>query len=218
MKRLSSVVALLAAGLFSLPLAASAQQTTASRPQPATSAVERDLRVFSDWVSAKMDKAEAGARREWPRMMADYDRQSQRLDRAVDSLSVQSRREYKAQKERYQTWAAAQQRLEAQGQRPETAQQLQNRLLNQQVVISRAAPAELPDLYEHLLDYTREHHRQWQPQDWMAASDVMTRLNGRYEQVRTQLPLNERLNIRTLQGEFRTLETARATKEYWRDK
>ncbi|QIX62601.1 hypothetical protein FY528_05620 [Hymenobacter lutimineralis] len=216
MKRcLLSLAVLAALGLT--PLAAAAQQSTSSTT-PTSSAVERDLRTFVDWVSEKMDKAEAGARREWPKMMADFDRQSQRLDRATDSLSVQSKREYAAEKARYKAWAAEQRRLEAQAREPETAQQAQDRLLNENVVINRARATELPDLYERLLATTREQRRQWTQRDWAAASEVLSRLNGRYEQVRQQLGLEERLRIRTLQGEFRTLEGARATKEYLSEK
>lgn len=216
MKRLSFAFALLAAGLSLSPVAASAQQTGATRAtQPSSAAAERDLRSFVDWVSEKMDKAEAGARREWPGMMADFDRQSKRLDKAADSLSVQSRREYSAQKARYQVWSEEQQRLEAQAKQPETAQQAQNRLLNEQVTISRAPAADLPELYEHLLANTREQRRQWTLQDWALASDVLTRLNTRYEKVRQQLTLEQRLRVRSLQGEFRTLEAARAGKEVY---
>lgn len=218
MKRCLLSFAILAA-LGLTPLAASAQQSTAtSSAAPTSAAVERDLRRFVDWVSQKMDKAEAGARREWPKMMADFDRQSQRLDRATDSLSVQSKREYAAEKARYKAWAAEQRRLEAQARQPETAQQTQDRLLNEKVVVGRARATELPDLYERLLATTREQRRQWTQQDWAAASEVLTRLNSRYEQVRQQLGLEERLRIRTLQGEFRTLEGARATKEYLSEK
>lgn len=216
MKRSLFSFAVLAALGFT-PLAASAQQST-TNPTPAASAVERDLRTFADWVSQKMDKAEAGARREWPRMMADFDRQTQRLDRATDSLSTQSKREYAAEKARYRAWAEEQRRLEAQARQPETAQQVQDRLLNEKVVVSRARATELPDLYERLLATTRDQRRQWTQRDWAAASEVLSRLNGRYEQVRQQLGIEERLRIRTLQGEFRTLEGARATKEYLSEK
>ncbi|MCR5886933.1 hypothetical protein LRS06_03905 [Hymenobacter sp. J193] len=222
MKRCLLSFSVFAAALAGAPLSASAQQTTdastTTTPTPASSAVERDLRTFTDWVSQTMTKAEAGARREWPRLMSDFDRQSQRLDRAADSLSVQSRREYAAEKARYKEWAAEQRRLEAQARQPETTQQTQDRLLNEKVQVSRARATELPDLYERLLITTREQKRQWTQRDWAAASEVLSRLNARYELVRQQLSLEERLRIRTLQGEFRTLEGARATKEYLSEK
>lgn len=205
--------ALLGAAILLAPLTAAAQQTTKPAPTKTSSTVERDLRRFSDWVSEKMDRAEDGARREWPNMMADYDRQRARLDRATDSLSVQSRREYAAQKSRYQTWAAEQQRLDSAARQPATAAETQRRLLGEEVNIKRARATELPDLYGRLIETTREQRRQWTAADWTAASVVLTRLNERYEEVRTQLPTEDRLRVRSWQAEFRTLEKARNAKE-----
>ncbi|GAB2474520.1 hypothetical protein GCM10011375_24420 [Hymenobacter qilianensis] len=203
-----------AASLVLVPLTAAAQQTQepVSSTKP-VSAVERDLRRFSDWVSEKVTRAEEGARREWPSVMADYDRQSARLDRATDSLSVQSRREYAAQKARYQTWAAEQQRLDSAARQPETVAQVQSRLLGENVNINRARATELPGLYARLLETTHDQRRRWTAAEWSQASAVLSRLNARYEEVRTQLPTKDRLDVRSWQAEFRTLEKARDVKE-----
>ncbi|UYZ65073.1 DUF6565 domain-containing protein [Hymenobacter weizhouensis] len=209
--------ALLAAGLLLAP-ATYAQQQPRPTPGSATaSGVERDLRIFSDWVNDKLDRAEASARREMPKVTAEFDRQSRRLDRAVDSLTAESKREYSTQKARYQRWATRQDSLDQAARRPETAQQAQRRLLNEDVNISRARPTELPDLYLRLLETMRADRKNWTQADWSAASAVLSRLNARYEQVREQLPLEERLRIRSLQGEFRTLEKARDVKDVMRE-
>ena len=42
---------------------------------------------------------------------------------------------------------------------------------------------------------------------------MLARLNQRYEQVRTTLPIEERLRIRSFQGEFHTLRGARQAKD-----
>jgi hypothetical protein len=203
-----------AASLVAVPLTAAAQQTQqpASTKQP-VSAVERDLRRFGDWVSEKVTKAEDGARREWPSVMADYDRQSARLDRATDSLSVQSRREYAAQKARYKVWAAEQQRLDSAANEPATVADTQSRLLGEKVNISRARATELPALYARLLESTHDQRRRWTAAEWSEASAVLSRLNARYEEVRTQRPTTDRLDVRSWQAEFRTLEKARDVKE-----
>lgn len=189
---------------------AAAQTTTPARPQ---SKAETELRSFSAWVNQQVDKADASARRNWPALMASFDRQSQRLDRATDSLSAQSKREYGQQKTRYQEWAAEQQRLENQAAQPATAQQAQRRLLNEDVQISKARAEEMPDLYARFIDATRARRRQWTEAEWAEASTVLSTLNARYAQVRTQLPMEERLRIRSWQGEFRTLEKARNMKD-----
>lgn len=214
---------LLAAGLVAAPLAAQAQQTTKApapkRPAASNtaSAVERDLRVFSDWVNDKIDRVAEGVARETPRVAAEFDRQSQRIDRAVDSLTVEGKREYNTQKARYRAWSLRQDSLDRAAGRPETAQRAQDRLLGEKVVLGSARASELPDLYGRFIDNTRAQRRQWSAADWSAASTVLARLNARYEQVRDQLPLEERLRIRSWQGEFRTLEKARDVKDVMRE-
>lgn len=223
MKRLVFPLSLLVATL-ALVSTAQAQQTTTQKPatqktttQTSTSqtvsGVEKDLRVFSDWVSDKLNRAEAGVRREMPRISAEFDRQSKRIDRGVDSLSTQGKREYSDQKKRYEDWAAKQDSLDAKARRPETAQQTQDRLLGEKVVLSSARATELPDLYARFIGSTREQRRQWTAADWSKAGVVLSNLNARYAQVREQLPLEDRVRIRSWQGEFRTLEAARDAKE-----
>ncbi|UOQ67358.1 hypothetical protein [Hymenobacter volaticus] len=223
MKRFAFPLSLLLATL-ALASTTQAQQTTTQKPatqktttQTSTSqtvsGVEKDVRVFSDWVSDKLNRAEVSVRREMPRISAEFDRQSKRIDRSVDSLSAQGKREYGDQKKRYEDWAAKQDSLDAKARRPETAQQTQDRLLGEKVVLSSARATELPDLYARFIGSTREQRRQWTAADWSKAGVVLSNLNARYAQVREQLPLEDRVRIRSWQGEFRTLEAARDAKE-----
>ncbi|WP_139923995.1 DUF6565 domain-containing protein [Hymenobacter sp. DG01] len=217
---LFSLALLTGTGLLIAP-AAVAQQTPKTTKAPSasstTAGVERDLRVFSDWVNSKVDQAATTARRELPRLTEEFDRQSRRIDKAVDSLTVEGKREYSIQKVRYKKWATRQDSLDAAASRPATADQAQRRLLGEDVNISRARPTELPDLYFRLIETMRTDRKNWTQADWSAASAVLSRLNARYEQVREQLPLEERLRIRSLQGEFRTLEKARDVKDVIRE-
>lgn len=205
-----------------LTFSASAQQTPRKTTKPSTgtattAGLERDLADFSDWVSDKVDRAATTARRELPRISEEFDRQSRRIDKAVDSLTVEGKKEYSTQKVRYQRWATRQDSLDAAARRPATADQAQRRLLNEDVVISKARATELPDLYFRLIETMRADKQNWTQADWSAASAVLSRLNARYDQVRDQLPLEERLRIRSLQGEFRTLEKARNVKDVIRE-
>ena len=84
------------------------------------------------------------------------------------------------------------------------------RLLHESIDLSRVPAADIPDLYARFLDAVHTERRQWSAHDWAAASDTFAQLNQRYEAVRKDLPLNERINVRTYQGEFRTLEAAAA--------
>ena len=82
------------------------------------------------------------------------------------------------------------------------------RLLHESIDLSRVPAADLPDLYARFLEGVHAERRQWSARDWAAASETLAQLNQRYEAVRKDLPLNERINVRSYQGEFRTLEAA----------
>ncbi|WP_210517845.1 hypothetical protein [Hymenobacter terricola] len=94
-----------------------------------------------------------------------------------------------------------------------SADPFQQHLLGTQVNLAQAVASQLPDLYESFIGTTRAERRSWSYTDWDAASQVLARLNQRYEQVRTDLPLEERIRIRSFQGEFHTLRGARSVKE-----
>lgn len=90
---------------------------------------------------------------------------------------------------------------------------IQQHLLNSDVNLARVEGHQLPDLYERFIATTRDEHRNWSYADWDNAGVVLARLNQRYEQVRTALPIEERLRIRSFQGEFHTLRGARQAKD-----
>ena len=93
------------------------------------------------------------------------------------------------------------------------ADPVQQHLLASDVNLARTSASQLPDLYERFIATTRDERRAWSYTDWDAAGQVLARLNQRYEQVRTELPLDERLRIRSFQGEFHALRGARQVKD-----
>ena len=92
------------------------------------------------------------------------------------------------------------------------ADPVQQHLLSSTVDLAQAQAHELPDLYERFIGTTRDERRQWSYQDWDAAGQVLARLNERHAQVRTELPLEERLRIRSFQAEYHALRGARKVK------
>lgn len=85
--------------------------------------------------------------------------------------------------------------------------------LHESIDLSRLPASQLLAVYERFIEATRAQRRQWSAQDWDAASAALTRLNTRYEAVRLDLSLEDRLTVRTYQGEFRTLQGARRLKD-----
>jgi hypothetical protein len=109
--------------------------------------------------------------------------------------------------------ATAPARPVAPNQRRVTSDPLQQHLLGEEVNLAQARANELPDLYERFIATTRDERKQWSYRDWEAAAAVLARLNARYGEVRSELPIEERVRIRSFQGEFHTLKGARKVKE-----
>jgi hypothetical protein len=82
-------------------------------------------------------------------------------------------------------------------------------LIKESVDLNRATADQMPDLYGRFIDAVRDQRRQWTERDWTSASDALSRLNARYEAVRTGIDMEDRLRIRSWQAEFRTLQGAR---------
>jgi hypothetical protein len=81
--------------------------------------------------------------------------------------------------------------------------------LREKVVLSTATAPQLLRLYNEFIETVREERSGWKAADWDRASAVLSSLNARYEQVRTSFTLDDKLTIRSQQGEFQTLRTAR---------
>ncbi|MGI4883414.1 MAG: hypothetical protein ACRYFR_00470 [Janthinobacterium lividum] len=79
------------------------------------------------------------------------------------------------------------------------------------------APA-LLDAYARFIEKVRADRRGWNAANWSAAAAVLSSLNGRYEQVRANLVLDDKVTIRSQQAEFQTLRTARQLSDQVSDK
>lgn len=203
---------------------AAAQQPTPKKPaatkattKPAMTSLDQDLRVFSNWVDAKLELPMANVRLDWAGIEAEYARMTRRLDGATDSLSAQSRREYLGQKARYKVWAAENghpviAEVLMGTARDSAVNEVQSRLLGSTAPINRAMASALPDLYARLVEATRVQHRQWTTTSWAEANTVLNLLNTRYDQVGSQLTIEDRARVRSLQVEFRALEKVRDLK------
>ncbi|MCI1189575.1 hypothetical protein MON38_19300 [Hymenobacter sp. DH14] len=79
----------------------------------------------------------------------------------------------------------------------------------ERMTVSRLTAPQLLDTYTRFLDKVREDRREWTPNDWTRAANVLSALNGRYEQLRSTYTLDDKLTIRGVQGEFQALRTAK---------
>ena len=71
--------------------------------------------------------------------------------------------------------------------------------------------------YANFTDRVRDR-QSWKPADWAMASAVFSSLNGRYEQLRGVLSLDDKLTIRSQQAEYQAVRTARQFSDQVSDK
>lgn len=81
--------------------------------------------------------------------------------------------------------------------------------LREKVVLGTATAPQLLRLYSEFMDVVRSERTGWKPADWERAAAVLSSLNARYDQLRASFSLDDKLTIRSQQGEFQTLRTAR---------
>ncbi len=79
------------------------------------------------------------------------------------------------------------------------------------------APA-LLDAYGRFIEQVRADRRGWNAADWTNAAAVLSSLNSRYEQVRANFVLDDKVTIRSQQAEFQALRTARQLSNQVSDK
>ncbi|GAA4508510.1 hypothetical protein GCM10023172_40720 [Hymenobacter ginsengisoli] len=81
--------------------------------------------------------------------------------------------------------------------------------LREKVVVGTTTAPQLLRLYKEFIETVREERSGWKPADWERAAAVLSSLNARYDQLRSSFSLDDKLTIRSQQGEFQTLRTAR---------
>ena len=79
----------------------------------------------------------------------------------------------------------------------------------ERTTVARLTAPQLLDAYTRFIDKVRDDRRTWTSADWARAANVLSSLNGRYEQLRGTYTLDDKLTVRGAQGEFQALRTAR---------
>ena len=79
----------------------------------------------------------------------------------------------------------------------------------ERTTVARLTAPQLLDAYNRFIEKVREDRRAWSANDWARAANVLSSLNGRYEQLRSGYTLDDKLTVRGVQGEFQALRTAK---------
>lgn len=88
----------------------------------------------------------------------------------------------------------------------------------EKTVVSRLNNSQLLSAYTRFIEKVRDDRRGWQNADWANASAVLSSLNLRYDQLRDSFSLDDKVTIRSQQGEFQALRTARQISKSVSDK
>ena len=89
--------------------------------------------------------------------------------------------------------------------------------LRRKTAVAALTASGLLAAYASFTDRVRDRQN-WKPADWAMASAVLSSLNGRYEQLRGTLSLDDKLTIRSQQAEFQAVRTARQLSDQVSDK
>ena len=81
--------------------------------------------------------------------------------------------------------------------------------LRRKTAVATLTTTGLLSAYEAFIERVRNDRSNWKPADWNTAAAVLSSLNGRYQQLRSNFTLDDKLTIRTQQGEFQALRTAK---------
>ncbi|HEX8327361.1 MAG TPA: hypothetical protein VF629_07460 [Hymenobacter sp.] len=84
-------------------------------------------------------------------------------------------------------------------------------------VSTLTAPA-LVSAYSRFMEQVNASRHGWRSADWASAAAVLSSLNARYEQLRSNISFDDKVNIRAQQAEFQTLRTARQLSDQVSDK
>ena len=90
--------------------------------------------------------------------------------------------------------------------------------MRRKTTVATLTAPNLVTAYQLFIERVRTDRPSWRPTDWATAAAVMSSLNGRYDALRTVLSLEDKLTIRSQQGEFQALRTARQISNQVSDK
>jgi hypothetical protein len=100
---------------------------------------------------------------------------------------------------------------------PATDAQVTTFLRTKTTVSTLTAPG-LVTAYSRFMDRVHADRQGWSAADWAKAAAVLSSLNARYDQLRSSISFDDKVNIRTQQAEFQTLRTARQLSDQVSDK
>ena len=178
---------------------------------------EDELEEFRAWLNRQTEKGDTAIRREWPRVREELRARNARLEQKFDSLSEESKEEFRTLQGRYERWEVRQERRQQQPLDPTKVAQWQDQLLDEYSNLNRIKSENIREAYLTFMGEVRAKRRNWTQNDWDYVDYVYSQLNQRRRQLEGDLRTSDKLKIRSLQAEYLALEGSADTQDMLRN-
>ncbi|GAB3532225.1 hypothetical protein GCM10027443_15660 [Pontibacter brevis] len=178
---------------------------------------EDELEEFRAWLNRQTERGDTAIRREWPQVREELRERNAKLEQKFDSLSEQSKEEFRSLQNRYERWEERQERRQQQPLDPAKVAQWRNQLLDEYNNLNRIQPENIREAYLTFMGEVRAKRSNWTQDDWDYVDHVYSQLNQRRRQIEGDLRTSDKLKIRTLQAEYLALEGSADTKDMLRN-
>lgn len=169
---------------------------------------KEELNEFRNWVNDKTTEADSNASRRWPKVKEEFRTKTARMETHLDSLSEDSKREYAELKKRYELWEKKQEARTAQPLNETTLVRWRKELLGDHQNLQTMTGTNARETYLMFIGVVRAKKSNWTLTDWDYVDHVYSELNNRKGQIESNIPMADRLKIKSLQAEYLALESA----------
>jgi len=183
-----------------------------------TTRAEEDLAQFRAWLNNKTDGNDSTSAENWAEVKEGFQEKTAKLDSKLDSLSAESKAEYKELRQKYQNWEARNQQRAAVPLHSETLERFELELLGSATTLdSTWKAAGVRPMYTQFMQNVQARRASWSASDWDYATEIYEQLNRKKDPLEGSIPAEDKVKIKALQAEFLALETARDAKDLFNE-
>ncbi|WP_240773203.1 hypothetical protein [Pontibacter sp. SGAir0037] len=175
------------------------------------------LEELRAWMNEKTDRADTAIRADWPEVREKLRERNAQIEQGFDSLTTESKEEYKRLKDRYSQWEERQERRQQTPLDPQKVNQWEEQLLREYAAPGSITTQNVREAYLTFIGAVRTKRQNWSDSDWDYVDHVYSQLNQRRRQLEGNISSGDKLKIRSLQAEYLTLEGTADARSLMRD-
>lgn len=173
---------------------------------------EQKVERLRTWMNQKASRADTSIRENWPETREKIRDINADIERNFDSLSTESKEEYRQLKARYEQWETEQQQRQQRPLHPDEIARWEEELLREYKNIESVTAQNVREAYLTFMGSVRTKQRTFSQNDWDYVDHVYSKLNQRRRQIENQMSTGDKLKVRALQAEYLALEGAADTR------